>query len=144
MAATVRKAHLKDQKRKEKEEGKEAILLDDDENDENKQKTPQRRAIDFGAEREEDIEMNKKPAETETRKTLSTRRIWGAKGSTTAQALYEIAETPQRVNKTSDTNERNTGRPKIQEACNPRNTRTATGDECQTELTECQTCLKMR
>ena len=68
MAATVRKAHLKDQKRKEKEEAKEAILLDGDENDENKQKTPQRRAIEFGAEREEDIEMNKKPAETETRK----------------------------------------------------------------------------
>eukprot|EP00438_Fugacium_kawagutii_P002385 Skav201014 [mRNA] locus=scaffold991:374645:375745:- [translate_table: standard] len=44
--------------------------------------------------------MSKQPAEA--RKKLSTRRIWGAKGSTTAQALYEIATTPQRVNKTSE------------------------------------------
>lgn len=99
--ATVRKTHLKDHKRKDKEEGKES-MIDEEDNDENKQKTPQRKAIDFGVEDEEDIEMKKQPAET--RKQLSTRRIWGAKGSTTAQALYEIAATRQRVNKTSETN----------------------------------------
>lgn len=102
--ATVKKDHLKDGKRKErkeKEEGKEAIELEEEEKEENKQQTPQRKAIDFGAEGVEDIEMTKQTAET---KKLSTRRIWGAKGSTTAQALYEIAATPQRVNKTSETN----------------------------------------
>ena len=97
----VRKPCLKDkeldrdQKQgKGREEGKERK----DQNDEEAQ-TPQRQIQFDGA--DEDAETDKKQEPAENRQ-ISTRRIWGKKGSTTSKALDEIAATLHRLEKGSE------------------------------------------
>eukprot|EP00438_Fugacium_kawagutii_P003735 Skav234639 [mRNA] locus=scaffold1609:160726:161991:+ [translate_table: standard] len=93
----VRKPFLKDKeldrepkKGKDREEGKERKDQDED------LQTPQRQIAFDGA--DEDAEEDTKPEPAENRQ-ISTRRIWGKKGFATSKALYEIAATPQRVEK---------------------------------------------
>jgi hypothetical protein len=101
MAAIVKKIHLKNDSKKSKEHHGEKEATDQEEI-----KTPERKQTEFDghlagdAEEVPDEEMRNRPTE---RKKLSTRRIWGARGSSTSSALYEIASTPHKIEKAPET-----------------------------------------
>ena len=101
MSAIVKKIHLKNDSKKSKEHHGEKEATDQEEI-----KTPERKQTEFDghlagdAKEVPDEEMRDRPTE---RRKLSTRRIWGARGSSTSSALYEIASTPHKIEKAPET-----------------------------------------
>lgn len=98
--ASVKKIHLKTEK-KHKEDKEEKEVQEATEKD--TPNTPERREIEFEGTEKNDEEMkdseSQRPAD---KKKLTARRIWGPKGSSTSSALYEIAATPQRIDKDTE------------------------------------------
>ena len=91
--AQVKKPHLKDKKAKEKTDARDQS--DDDVEILNKALEDQQA---------NDEKMKDKPdVEMDSHKTINPRRIWSKRSTTSSKSLYEIASTPQRVTKETDT-----------------------------------------
>ena len=91
--AQVKKPHLKDKKAKEKTDARDQS--DDDVEILNKAHEDQQA---------NDEKMKDKPdVEMDSHKTINPRRIWSKRSTTSSKSLYEIASTPQRVTKETDT-----------------------------------------